>query len=264
MGYSLWREGNTYKKLDASGYKTDKSKTQYLRNYERYFSPFVKKKIKLLELGVNKGGSLLLWRDYFEKGVIVGLDINPVDLDDPTGRIHVYQGQQQDLALLDRISEEVAPEGFDVIIDDCSHIGELTRISFWHLFDNHLKPGGIYSIEDWGTGYWDRSFDGKQYEPRAKSDSRALYMSARLTSFVMKIQPLSKALSSSKLVSSLLTHQTHEFLSHNYGMVGVIKELVDEAGMGDITHPEFGISPHRPSKFAEMNIFHGQVIIVKS
>ena len=158
------------KRLDASDYDTDKSDlTHYLENYEKCFNPLIDKEVRLLELGVLKGGSLLLWRDYFEKGVIVGLDIKSVHIDDPTGRVHVYQGEQQDLTLLDRNSREMAPGGFDVIIDDCSHIGQLTHMSFWHLFDNHLKPGGIYAIEDWGTGYWDSWIDGKQYKSRAKS-----------------------------------------------------------------------------------------------
>jgi spermidine synthase len=52
------------------------------------------------------------------------------------------------------VARKTAPEGFDIIIDDASHFGDLTKIAFWHLFDNHLKPSGLYVIEDWGTGYW--------------------------------------------------------------------------------------------------------------
>lgn len=55
----------------------------------------------------------------------------------------------------------MAPGGFDIIIDDSSHIGEFTKTAFWHLVDSHLKPGGIYAIEDWFTGYWDDWSDGK-------------------------------------------------------------------------------------------------------
>jgi len=131
------------KGLDASSYDTDKAlHTHYLRNYEEYFAKLQDREVRLLELGVYKGGSLLLWRDYFPKGLIVGLDLNPIQLEDPSGRIRTYSGEQQDTSLLDRIGAETAPDGFDVIIDDCSHIGELTRISFWHLFDNTLSPAG--------------------------------------------------------------------------------------------------------------------------
>ena len=94
------------------------------------------------------------WRDFFRNGQIIGLDLDPASVDDPTGRIVTYQGDQADLALLDRIARERAPGGFDIIIDDASHIAALTKISFWHLFDNHLKPGGFYVIEDWRVSYF--------------------------------------------------------------------------------------------------------------
>src|SRR5438105_12160923 len=150
----------------AARYDTDKAThTDYLRNYEVYFEPLRGNEIRLFELGIKEGGSLLLWRDYFTKGAIVGLDINPVSLDDSSGRITTYAGRQEDTELLDRIAKKSAPEGFDIIIDDCSHIGVITRQSFWHLFDRHLKRGGIYVIEDWGTGYWESWVDGNSYRP---------------------------------------------------------------------------------------------------
>ncbi len=229
-----------YKKLNASGYVTDKS-TLYLKNYEEYFQPFIDKDIKLLELGIHKGGSLLLWADYFRKGVIIGLDVKLCQINDSSDRIHMYQGLQEDCALLDRIRSETAPAGFDVIIDDASHIGELTKIAFWHLFDNHLKPGGVYIIEDWRTGYWGKWPDGKQYKPM-------LYQNGFL-----------------KKLSDRLFFRKKRFLSHCYGMVGFIKELIDELGMDMITNPERnGIVPQRYPKFKKMEITPGQVFIVKA
>lgn len=229
-----------HKRLDATGYDTDKS-ALYLKNYEEHFQHLADKDIKLLELGVYKGGSLFLWRDYFTNGTIVGLDVKPCQIDDPTGRIHVYQGFQEDCALLNRIGQETAPDGFDIIIDDASHIGRLTKISFWHLFDNHLKPGGSYVIEDWRTGYWAVWPDGKQYMPASHQ------------SVFLK-----------KLADGLLSRK-RRFPSHSYGMVGVIKELVDELGMDMITNPNRnGITPQRYPKFRKMEITPGQVFIVKA
>ena len=60
----------------------------------------------LLELGIKEGGSLLMWPDYLEKGRIVGLDVNPVHLDQDNERIRTYQGAQQDTQLLDQIARE--------------------------------------------------------------------------------------------------------------------------------------------------------------
>jgi glycosyltransferase involved in cell wall biosynthesis len=119
---------------------------------------------------------------------------------------------------LDRIRTECARDGFDIIIDDASHIGELTRKSFWHLFENHLKPGGLFVIEDWGTGYWDSWVDGKHYN-----------------------------------------NKKH----HLAGMVGLVKELVDECGIEDITDPQRGVPPRKGSRFEFMQIYSGQVFIKK-
>jgi SAM-dependent methyltransferase len=252
----------TKKSLDASKYDTDKAQfDHYLRNYEEFFRPLLLKDVRLLELGVYKGGSLSLWRDYFEQGLIVGLDLNPSKLEDPTGRIRVYQGAQQDRELLDRIARETAPDGFDVIIDDCSHIGELTRISFWHLFDNHLKPGGFYVIEDWSTGYWDKWFDGVafKYEP-ALGFSPILF---RLRSVFIRCQrlvPLPNVIW--RAMKRILYYR--QFRSHDYGLVGFIKELVDECGRADITRADRGTPPFRPSKFKALHISPGQVFILKA
>ncbi|OGD54638.1 hypothetical protein A3K80_06470 [Candidatus Bathyarchaeota archaeon RBG_13_38_9] len=54
------------KKLTPNGYDTDKS-LQYLKNYQEFFSRFEDKEIRLLEIGIDREGSLLLWRDIAER-----------------------------------------------------------------------------------------------------------------------------------------------------------------------------------------------------
>ncbi|HPT28191.1 MAG TPA: class I SAM-dependent methyltransferase [Bryobacteraceae bacterium] len=203
--------------LNTSNYDTDKT-IHMVRAYEEILSSLADQDVRLLELGIHHGGSLLMWRDYFERGQIAGLDALPVTVPDPTGRIHVYQGLQQDYRLLDRIRAEVAPDGFDVVIDDASHVAEFTRKSFWHLLRNHLKPGGWYFIEDWGTGYWKSWPDGKHYKGS----------------------------------------------NHLHGMVGFVKELIDECGAEDITFPERGITPRRTSEIEEIRVVPSIVVARKS
>ena len=225
--------------LIAYQYNTDKSQL-YLNNYERHFGHIADQEIKLLELGIHKGGSLLLWRDFFRNGTVVGLDLQHVNIDDPTGRIHVYQGDQRDLNLLDRMATECASDGYDIIIDDASHIAAFTKISFWHLFDNYLKPGGSYVIEDWRVGYWERWPDGLKYESQTST----------------RTWP-----------HRLLQLRKHKspFPSHTYGMVGLVKQLMDELGMDAITNPaRGGFSPQRLPKFQRMEVCPGQVFIVKA
>jgi SAM-dependent methyltransferase len=253
------------KSINPHAYETDKPTFDvYFRNYERVLAPYADLDVRLLELGINRGGSLKLWRDYFDRGIIAAIDINPVQIDDPSGRIRVYQGLQQDTSLLDRVRSENAPGGFDIIIDDCSHIGEFTAISFWHLFEHHLKPGGLYVIEDWGTGYMAGWPDGRRYTPamavrswrsRLRPVAERLLMAPVFRGSPRLLRPLRGAM-------NRLVRMT--FRSHQRGLVGFVKQLVDEAGMDDITCPPWGSPPYRTSRFARVEFTHGQVFILKA
>ena len=228
------------RKLDLGKYNTDKITNRYLEWYDPILEHLVSNEIKLLELGIYEGGSLLLWRDYFPMGTIVGIDIQvKVDFSNEE-RVHVFQGAQQDTAFLSEVARKTAPEGFDIIIDDASHFGNLTKIAFWHLFDNHLKPSGLYVIEDWGTGYWSDWPDGKTYRRRPELYSR----------FLSTLEKIG-------LVSRIPYH------SHAYGMVGLIKELVDEQGAADLTRARLTGTAKRGSKFESMTITPSIVFIKK-
>jgi hypothetical protein len=266
--------------LRAYEYSAEKHQL-YLNHYERHFKSLAARDIKLFELGVYKGGSLLQWRDFFTNGQIVGLDLEPVHIDDPTGRIRTYRGDQRDLRLLDQIASECAPDGFDIIIDDASHIAAYTKISFWHLFDNYLKAGGYYVIEDWRVSYWEGWPDGARYEwpiptpappPQFSSTTES---NSRLPNYHDLIAGLAKralgtigARSITKPASRLyrkVKYRQRRLPSHDYGMVGLIKQLVDELGMDAITNPERnGTPPQRFPKFQRIEICPGQVFIVKA
>jgi hypothetical protein len=250
----------------AAKYDTDKAvHTHYLRNYEHYFGELRDREVRLFELGIKEGGSLYLWRDYFERGLIVGLDVEAVRLDDASGRIRTYQGMQQDTELLDRIARANAPAGFDIIIDDCAHIGVLARASFWHLFEHHLKSGGVYIIEDWGTGYWDGWLDGATYRRGRKDLNPVLYRSTRALSRLQQNRVVGRVPFAGKLLSKMKAAVVGaQYHSHDYGMVGFVKELVDELGMADITNPQMGTGPRRESKFREMRLSPSHLFIVKA
>ncbi|MGN6716200.1 MAG: hypothetical protein ACTHLX_02285, partial [Candidatus Binatia bacterium] len=51
--------------------------------------------------------------------------------------------------------------------------------------------------------------------------------------------------------------------SHHYGMVGLIKELVDEQGVADLTRANFSGTAKRGSKFEMMTITPSIVFIKK-
>jgi len=145
--------------------KYDARKPETMRvRYEQILVPIREKVTSVLELGIFQGGSLNVWRELFPNAAIVGIDTNhyvvPQQFSD---RITSYKCDQANTVLLSEIALRHASDGFDVIIDDCSHVGSLTRASFVHLFRNHLKNGGIYFIEDWGVSYQEGPWEGSQY-----------------------------------------------------------------------------------------------------
>jgi hypothetical protein len=226
--------------LNLAAYDSDKIEHSYLVVYDPILAPWVDKEIKLLEIGVHKGGSLELWRDYFPHGVITGIDIKLPEHFVPGERIQVFQGNQADTWFLSEVANKVAPEGFDIIIDDASHIGQLTKTAFWHLFENHLKSGGLYAIEDWGTGYLDDFPDGKRVNTLNSAASAIQSQSFEAANKSMKVP----------------------FPCHSYGMVGFVKELVDEQGAAVITMKHPVVEP-RASKFESVLITQGIVFVTK-
>jgi len=158
----------------------------YLPVYARLFEPIRSLPLAVLELGIHQGGSMKLWEAYFPAARIAGVDIRLPAIE-VGERVRMFAGDQTDCRLLTRVAAEMAPDGFDVIIDDCSHIGSLSKVSFWHLFENHLKPGGFYCIEDWGTGYLSTWPDGRDSQVEPDSDGHMPTHDAGIVGFVKQL-----------------------------------------------------------------------------
>lgn len=127
---------------------------EYLPVYESALAAFAERPARMLEIGVDRGGSLQMWRRYLHPdSVIVGIDINrkASQFDDPSQQIYVRIGAQQDTAFLHGVLDEFGP--FDVILDDGSHMTSHMVDSFRYLFPNGLASGGVYIVEDIGTNY---------------------------------------------------------------------------------------------------------------
>jgi hypothetical protein len=231
------------RELPLERYDTDKIANGYLGYYDSILAPWVQQPITLLELGVRTGGSVALWRDYFPRASIVGIDIELPRNFVPGERIQLFQGSQADPGFLTSVADRTAPQGFDIIIDDASHIGRLTRPGFWHLFDRHLKPRGLYVVEDWGTGYWSDWPDGESVQPAADT------LWDRLPRFWERLRKGRRV--------------KRPTPSHSYGMVGFIKELVDEQGAADLTRAKLVGRPLRQSRFAGLLVTPSIVFIRK-
>lgn len=142
---------------------TDKGSNihDYCRKYEKYL-PFKREdKLKIFEIGVARGESLRMWKDYYYNSNILSIDILSDCKQYEEDRISIEIGSQTDESFLDTISYKHAP--FDMIIDDGSHVNSDVIFSFKKLFQ-HVKSGGIYIVEDAGTSYWP-DYGGGRYKP---------------------------------------------------------------------------------------------------
>ena len=119
--------------------------------------------IKLLEIGVRWGGSLAMWREFFPKAQIYGVD---VDLSQATQKGMERTGQakykdiENTLEVLkgvkmiqgDGYNKDFAEKHFkdmkfDIIIDDGMH-DEPSLIKYFNVYRHFLKKGGYLMSED--------------------------------------------------------------------------------------------------------------------
>ncbi len=110
----------------------------YFDIYEKHFERFRGKSPRVLELGVDHGGSLQLWKRYFGHGAeIIGVDIDPEAM---------FEESQITTVCTDQTDPTIAASGpFDIVIDDGSHNPEHQVASFDILWP---RCTGVYLIED--------------------------------------------------------------------------------------------------------------------
>jgi glycosyltransferase involved in cell wall biosynthesis len=120
---------------------------QYTRIYDAHLFQIRKRVKRVLELGLLRGASLAMWRDYFPRAEIVGADIEPEKWKKYAGSLpnsKVLVGDETDPTFIAQI---VAAGPYDLIVDDASHQPEIQRWAFDQLWPA-LRGYGFYIIED--------------------------------------------------------------------------------------------------------------------
>lgn len=118
--------------------------------YDQIFCEHRHVPIKLLEIGVMSGASLIGWADYFTHPdtVITGIDITNeymnVILSDDRINFLIKDGTK---------SDDTVSGTFNFIIDDGSH-KYVDQISSFVVYKDSLVQGGVYIIEDVETIEW--------------------------------------------------------------------------------------------------------------
>lgn len=124
----------------------------YFNIYNKNFFQYRGKSIKVLEIGVQNGGSTKMWQNYFGKEAL----ITCVDIDPGCKRLEkdgfkVFIGDQESLDFWDSFKEQ--NETFDIIIEDGGH-GMRQQINTFEALFPILNDGGTYLCEDTHTSYF--------------------------------------------------------------------------------------------------------------
>lgn len=153
----------------ADLYGSDKGniKHGYTKIYEKLIADLTPNRktaqLRVGEIGVACGASLRMWANHLPAATIEGFDIQPEcanlckDLKNVT--ITISDPRQ------------VNREGFDLVVDDGSHIAEDVLGNFVHCW-KWVKPGGYYVIEDMACTYNDAYRDkyNKHFSKSLKND----------------------------------------------------------------------------------------------
>jgi 8-demethyl-8-alpha-L-rhamnosyltetracenomycin-C 2'-O-methyltransferase len=143
-------------KFDINGFDspggTDKNTIHnYTGIYEYLLKPYQDKKGTLLELGVQHGGSSLLWYNYLPHFYLHLIDITSIAPDKiwDAMKTNRYQFHKRNGYCNETVQylTPLVPDGFDIIIDDGPHTlqSQIFAVNFYFPM---LKPGGILIIED--------------------------------------------------------------------------------------------------------------------
>lgn len=192
----------------AKKYPTSKNDHEYIQFYETYFHNFRNKDINILEIGIERGDSLRMWREYFTKAKICAIDI--LDRNINVDNTDIMIGDQSNLNFLKKITDKYGK--FDIIIDDGSHHSKHIIKSFNYLYD-YLNNNGIYVVEDLQTSYQPR-FGGSRFKLNKKKTSmNFLKRLADSVNYEHKDRPFFGKSKHDGLVKSIFFHQNIAFVT---------------------------------------------------
>ena len=138
----------------------------YFKAYHTHLARFRGKEVTMMEVGVQSGGSMMMWRSYFGSGLrYYGLDINPQAQKFSSDWATIFIGDQADPAFWESIRDKV-PD-LDFFLDDGGHT-QVQQITTFRNMYNKVKLGGIYACEDLATSY-STKFGGHPLPPGSLS-----------------------------------------------------------------------------------------------
>jgi len=124
----------------------------YFDVYEKHLSRFIGKSPKVLEIGVQNGGSIDMWLQYFGEGTkVVGIDVDPQCKELSYSKdVEIVIGDQGDVNFWQKFLQTHTE--FDIIIDDGGHTMQQQIVTLEQVYP-FLNENGVFIIEDTHTSY---------------------------------------------------------------------------------------------------------------
>ena len=151
IAYRIFGQGDLMKYWLFEKHRCIDKWVHYFSIYEKWFSPYRGKDIVFVEIGVQNGGSIQMWKDYFGKSAqIVGIDIDGRCKQFEEEQISIEIGSQEDKNFWREFKEKYPR--VDILLDDGGHTMNQQITTFREMFP-HIKDGGLYMCEDCHTSY---------------------------------------------------------------------------------------------------------------
>ncbi len=153
--YRLFLErGNRTKSMDKWHH--------YFDIYHRFFNKYRGKPITVYEIGVQRGGSLQMWQEYFgPQAKIVGLDKDMGCAAHATDATPIFIGDQADPSFLRMVIDQAGPP--TLVIDDGGHSSNQQIVSFETIYPS-MPSNGVYLVEDTHCNFWGGQWDDRRGE----------------------------------------------------------------------------------------------------
>jgi len=120
-----------------------------LEAYDRHFAALNGYQVNMAEVGVQSGGSILMWEAVLgQKCHVYGLDINKACTKFTNGQTTISIGDQADPAMWKGFFDNTLTKGeLDILVDDGGHEPHQMLTTLAEVF-YRLQPGGFIALED--------------------------------------------------------------------------------------------------------------------
>jgi len=191
--------------------------SQALDAYQLHFGPHVAQPGTILEIGVQSGGSILMYHAVMPQFHYYGMDVNKncVNFQDATSTIYI--GDQASVPAWADFFANVQPQ-LDIVIDDGGHQAHQMLTTIQQVLP-HMNAGGVFLTED--IHGQNDDYLSKFFHPAADQiawqASTSRVMSVHLYPFVLAVQitggtdvtmpaPVVSVLTLEELVSAIPQH----------------------------------------------------------